>query len=102
VDGAKARFRPILLTSMTTFLGVAPLIFEQSTQAQFLIPMAAALGFGILFATLILMLMVPALATLQARAEAAWQRWRSEGGEAEEGDRQGAPAPAGEPVTVGG
>lgn len=67
VIGAKKRFRPILLTSLTTFLGIAPLVFERSLQAQFLIPMAASLGFGILFATGILMLLVPALATLEAR-----------------------------------
>ena len=67
VAGAKARFRPILLTSVTTFLGVAPLIFEGSVQAQFLIPMAAALGFGILFATVVLMMIVPALTMVQYR-----------------------------------
>jgi multidrug efflux pump subunit AcrB len=65
LEGAKARFRPIMLTSITTFLGVAPLVFEQSVQAQFLIPMAAALGFGILFATGILMLLVPAFTTIE-------------------------------------
>ena len=54
-----ARFRPILLTSVTTFAGLIPLIFEKSTQAQFLIPMAVSLGFGILFATLITLLLVP-------------------------------------------
>ena len=69
VAGAKQRFRPIMLTSLTTFLGVAPLVFEQSLQAQFLIPMAAALGFGIIFATAILMLLVPALAALEHRFE---------------------------------
>ena len=67
IAGAKARFRPILLTSVTTFLGVAPLIFETSLQAQFLIPMAASLGFGILFATGVLMMIVPALAMVQHR-----------------------------------
>ena len=67
VEGAKARFRPIFLTSMTTFLGVAPLVFETSIQAQFLIPMAASLGFGILFATAVLMMIVPALAMVQHR-----------------------------------
>ena len=65
VSGAKARFRPILLTSLTTFLGVAPLILERSLQARFLVPMAAALGFGIVVATVVLMLIVPALAALQ-------------------------------------
>ena len=67
VAGAKARFRPIFLTSVTTFLGVAPLVFETSMQAQFLIPMAASLGFGILFATVVLMMIVPALAMVQHR-----------------------------------
>ncbi len=69
INGAKMRFRPILLTSVTTFLGVSPLVFEQSLQAQFLIPMAASLGFGILFATAILMLLVPALAMLEHQFE---------------------------------
>ncbi len=54
-----ARFRAILLTSLTTFVGLMPLIFEKSTQAQFLIPMAVSLGFGILFATFITLLLVP-------------------------------------------
>jgi multidrug efflux pump subunit AcrB len=73
IAGAKARFRPILLTSLTTFLGVAPLVFEQSLQAQFLIPMAASLAFGILFATFILMLLVPALSMLQFRGQRAFE-----------------------------
>ncbi|RKZ36512.1 MAG: AcrB/AcrD/AcrF family protein, partial [Gammaproteobacteria bacterium] len=54
-----ARFRAVMLTSLTTFAGLAPLIFEKSTQAQFLIPMAVSLGFGVLFATFITLLMVP-------------------------------------------
>ena len=48
-----------MLTSLTTFIGLIPLLFEQSTQAQFLIPMAVSLGFGILFATFITLIMVP-------------------------------------------
>jgi multidrug efflux pump subunit AcrB len=55
------RFRPILLTSLTTFGGLAPMIFETSRQARFLIPMAVSLGFGIIFATLITLLLVPTL-----------------------------------------
>ena len=55
------RLRPILLTTVTTFGGLAPMIFETSTQAKFLIPMAISLGYGILFATLICLLLVPAL-----------------------------------------
>ena len=53
------RCRPILLTSLTTFCGLTPLIFEKLTQAQFLIPMAVSLGFGVLFATFITLLLVP-------------------------------------------
>jgi len=55
------RFRPILLTSVTTFLGLAPMIFETSIQARFLLPMAISLGYGIMFATFITLLLVPAL-----------------------------------------
>lgn len=55
-----ARFRPILLTSLTTFFGLLPLMLETSTQAQFLIPMAVSLGFGILFGTFLSLLLVPA------------------------------------------
>ncbi|MEL6444345.1 MAG: efflux RND transporter permease subunit [Bacteroidota bacterium] len=69
IEGAKERFRPILLTTVTTFLGVAPITFEQSLQAQFLIPMAASLGFGIVFATGVLMLLVPALAMVEYNTE---------------------------------
>jgi len=54
-----ARFRPILLTSLTTFAGLTPLIMDKSTQAQFLIPMAVSLGFGILFATLLTLILIP-------------------------------------------
>jgi multidrug efflux pump subunit AcrB len=54
-----SRFRPIMLTSLTTFFGLMPLLFEKSTQAQFLIPMAVSLAFGILFATFITLILVP-------------------------------------------
>lgn len=53
------RFRPILLTTLTTFGGLAPMIFETSLQARFMIPMAISLGFGILFAAFITLLLVP-------------------------------------------
>ena len=56
-----ARFRAILLTSLTTFVGLLPILFERSLQAQFLTPMANAIGFGVLFATFITLLMVPCL-----------------------------------------
>ncbi|KLU07449.1 Acriflavin resistance protein [Rhodopirellula islandica] len=55
------RFRPIMLTTLTTFGGLMPLIFEDSLQAQYIIPMAISLGFGILFATGIILVLVPCL-----------------------------------------
>lgn len=55
------RFRPIMLTSITTFGGLAPLIMEKSVQAQFLIPMAVSLGFGVLFSTAISLLLLPSI-----------------------------------------
>jgi multidrug efflux pump subunit AcrB len=55
------RFRPILLTSLTTFFGLMPMILETSVQAQFLIPMAISLAFGIMFATGITLLLIPSL-----------------------------------------
>jgi multidrug efflux pump subunit AcrB len=54
-----ARFRAIILTSLTTFVGLLPLMFERSTQAQFLIPMAVSLAFGVLVATVFTLFMVP-------------------------------------------
>ena len=53
------RFRPILLTSITTFVGLFPLLIEKSVQAQFLVPMAISLAYGVLFATLITLILVP-------------------------------------------
>ena len=57
--GGRSRFRPILLTSITTFLGLTPLLLEKSIQAQFLIPMAVSLAFGVLFATFIALIVLP-------------------------------------------
>jgi multidrug efflux pump subunit AcrB len=58
------RFRPIILTSLTTFAGLLPVLFEKSLQAQFLIPMAISLSFGVLFATFITLILVPAFYTI--------------------------------------
>ncbi|MGY0400150.1 MAG: efflux RND transporter permease subunit, partial [Ostreibacterium sp.] len=58
---ALRRFRPVILTSITTFAGLAPMLFETSFQAQFLIPMSISLGFGIFFATAITLILVPVL-----------------------------------------
>lgn len=60
-NAAQRRFRPILLTTLTTFGGLMPMIFETSRQARFLIPMALSLGFGVLFSTVIVLLFVPCL-----------------------------------------
>tara|TARA_B100000029_G_scaffold145715_11_gene141038 strand:- start:16792 stop:20076 length:3285 start_codon:yes stop_codon:yes gene_type:complete len=76
IEAAKSRFRPVMLTAITTFLGVAPITFETSLQAQFLIPMSASLGFGVLFGTALLILLIPALAIIQMRAAARVQQWR--------------------------
>ena len=60
-DSATRRFRPILLTTLTTFFGLVPMLMEKSLQARFLIPMAVSLAFGIVFATMITLLLVPSL-----------------------------------------
>jgi multidrug efflux pump subunit AcrB len=59
VQAGCIRFRAILLTSLTTFAGLTPMLLEKSLQAQFLIPMAVSLGFGVLFATVITLLLIP-------------------------------------------
>ncbi len=61
LHGAMKRFRPIVLTSLTTFFGLAPMIFETAMQARFIIPMAISLGFGILFGTVIILIIVPSV-----------------------------------------
>ena len=74
--GAKTRFRPILLTTLTTFLGVFPLIIERSLQAKFLVPMAVSLGIGVVFATFIIMVLVPALTMLRHDMGVKMRAWR--------------------------
>ena len=61
VAAGARRFRPILLTSVTTFFGLMPMVLETSMQARFLIPMAISIAFGIIFATFIILLLVPAI-----------------------------------------
>ena len=58
-EAAVSRCRPIVLTSLTTFVGLTPLMFNKSVQAQFLVPMATSLAFGVLFATFVTLLVVP-------------------------------------------
>jgi multidrug efflux pump subunit AcrB len=61
LDSCVARFRPILLTSVTTFIGITPILFETSTQAEFLKPMVVALAFGVLFDFFLTLMLVPAM-----------------------------------------
>jgi multidrug efflux pump subunit AcrB len=61
VNAGIRRFRPILLTALTTFFGLAPMIFETSVQARFLIPMAISLGYGILLTTFVILILTPSL-----------------------------------------
>ena len=77
VEAGRQRFRPILLTSLTTFFALLPMILERSVQAQFLIPMAASLGFGVLFATAIILVGVPAGMKLLSQL----QEWLEPGAE---------------------
>jgi multidrug efflux pump subunit AcrB len=77
-EAGVARFRPILLTSLTTFAGLLPLLLERSVQAAFLIPMAASLAFGVMFSTLVTLVLVPAgllmMGDLQRTGRAIWGR----------------------------
>ena len=68
------RFRPIILTTLTTFFGLMPMILETSRQARFLIPMAISLGFGILFATGITLLLIPSLIMILEDLDGFWKR----------------------------
>ena len=81
LQGARDRFRPIVLTSFTTFVGLTPILLERSTQAQFLIPMVISLSFGVLFATSVALILVPAiylagegLREWAERLKAGWQQ----------------------------
>ncbi|NOZ14089.1 MAG: efflux RND transporter permease subunit [Acidobacteria bacterium] len=69
VEACKSRFRPVILTSITTFGGLMPIIFEKSLQARFLIPMAISLGFGVMFATGITLILIPSLYMLTLHNE---------------------------------
>ena len=77
VEGAKLRLRPIILTTLTTAAGLTPLMFETSFQAKFLVPMAVTLTFGLIFATALTLVIVPALNLIYQDLAAAGRRgWR--------------------------
>jgi multidrug efflux pump subunit AcrB len=85
LEAGPARFRAILLTSLTTFLGLFPMLLERSLQAQFLIPMAASLAFGILFATVITLFLVPSLYLILEDVRRLARRNNGERGASEDG-----------------
>ncbi len=74
VKAGVGRFRPILLTSITTFIGLMPIMFERSTDAQFLMPMVIALAWGVFFASFVTLLFVPAMYAVGADI-ARFYRW---------------------------
>jgi multidrug efflux pump subunit AcrB len=80
IEAGRVRARPILLTSITTFLGVSPLIFFASGQTAFLSPMAVSLGFGLLFATALILLTLPCFYLigddLREWSLARWRKWQ--------------------------
>ncbi|MDA0347539.1 MAG: efflux RND transporter permease subunit [Verrucomicrobia bacterium] len=89
------RFRPILLTSMTTFFGLLPLMFEDSPQASFLVPMAISLGWGIAFATAITLILIPVLVLVYDDIQQAFYRLYNIDPHAhDEGGETKAPTPA--------
>ncbi|MGJ8669841.1 MAG: efflux RND transporter permease subunit [Oceanococcus sp.] len=77
VNGAGERFRPIILTSLTTFIGLTPIMLETSTQAQFLLPMVVALAFGVLTATFVTLLFVPCVYLLGEAVSSRFAELRS-------------------------
>ena len=80
INGGRRRMRPILLTSMTTILGLAPLMAEQSMQARFLIPMAVSITFGLAFATVLTLVVVPCFYMIRHDAQAVAARiWHGKG-----------------------
>lgn len=87
IESGTRRFRPIFLTSITTFVGLLPLLFDRSLQAQFLIPMATSLAFGILFATAITLYLIPSAYVVAEEIREllgkAWIWWRYPNGRPE-------------------
>jgi len=75
LQAGEDRFRPIILTSLTTFVGLLPIMSETSVQAQFLIPMVTSLSFGVLFATGVTLILVPALYLIAEDLQAFRGRW---------------------------
>ena len=78
VQAGQRRFRAIMLTSLTTFAGLTPIMFDRSTQAQFVTPMALSLAFGVLIATAFSLLLIPAaMLVVEDGKRAAARVWRA-------------------------
>ncbi|AGA89391.1 cation/multidrug efflux pump [Thioflavicoccus mobilis 8321] len=88
-EAACQRLRAVLLTSLTTIAGLTPLLFEESYQAQFLVPMATSIAFGLAFATLLVLLVIPSLLSIHESAHARLRRWFGGGPTQAEADRLG-------------
>ena len=78
IEAAVSRFRPILLTSFTTFVGLLPIMAERSSQSEYLKPMTLSLGFGVFFASFVTLIMVPCLYLVVEDVRARFRRWRGE------------------------
>lgn len=79
IEASCQRLRAVLLTSLTTIAGLTPLLFETSFQAQFLIPMATSIAFGLAFATLLVLLVIPSLLSMHESLHACLERWLKSG-----------------------
>lgn len=78
ISGICDRFRAVTLTSLTTVLGLAPLLFETSVQAQFLLPMVITIAWGLGFASLIVLFLVPSVLGIQEDVRMKWMQWRGQ------------------------
>jgi multidrug efflux pump subunit AcrB len=76
VEASCQRLRAVLLTSLTTIAGLTPLLFEKSYQAQFLIPMATSIAFGLAFSTVLVLLVIPSLLSMHESLHGLAQRLR--------------------------
>jgi len=74
LESGVRRFRPIVLTTLTTFFGLMPMLFETSRQARFLIPMAISLAFGVLFSTFVILYLIPVLYTILEDFKGLWSK----------------------------
>ena len=93
INGICDRFRAVTLTSLTTVLGLAPLLFETSVQAQFLLPMVITIAWGLAFASLIVLFLVPCILGMQEDLRAFVRRLRGLPDEENQGAHQGGDAP---------